>query len=103
MIASELASAFDTTGGDVRSWGSDRKACETLSRTSLAAASSSIVNSNSILMLLRPTLEEEVIFLIPAIPLIAFSKGSVICDSIISALAPEYDVLTLTLGGSMAG
>ncbi len=87
-MASELASAFETTGGASRSGGRDRCACDTLSRTSLAAASRSIPRSNSTLMLLVPLLLDEVIFLIPAIPFTAFSRGSVICVSIISALAP---------------
>ena len=77
-IASALASALDTTGGLVRSCGNWRTDWETLSLTSLAAASRSIPSSNSMLILLRPTLEEEVIFLIPAIQLIAFSNGYVI-------------------------
>src|SRR5688572_6753110 len=103
MIASELASAFDTTGGASRSVGKERVACETLSLTSLAAASRSTLKSNSTLILLDPALLEEVIFLIPAIPLIAFSRGSVICVSMISGFAPPYEVRTLMLGGSIAG
>gem|GEM_PF-3928707 len=88
MIDSALASAFDTTGGASRSFGSEREASETLSRTSLAAASRSMLRSNSTLILLLPWLLIEVMFLIPAMPLMAFSSGSVICDSMISALAP---------------
>ena len=70
------------------SLGKDRTACETLSRTSFAASSSSLSRLNSILMLLVPWLLEEEIFFIPSILFTAFSSGSVIWDSIISELAP---------------
>src|SRR5690349_10267395 len=102
-IGSEEASAFDTTGGASKSEGREREACDTLSRTSFAAVSRSTPKSNSTLMLLRPWLLLEVMFLIPAIPLMAFSNGSVIWVSRMSGLAPPYEVLTLILGGSMAG
>src|SRR5215216_6124612 len=100
-MGSELASAFDTTGGASKSLGREREAWDTLSRTSLVAASRSTPKSNSTLILLLPALLEEVIFFTPAIPLIAFSNGSVICVSMISGLAPPYDVLTLIFGGSI--
>ncbi len=54
-------------------------------------------------MLLLPMDDPDEIDLTPSIPLIAFSSGSVICDSIISGLAPAYEVCTLMVGGSMAG
>ena len=91
MIDSELASALETTGGESRSDGRERTACETLSRTSFAAASRSIPNSNSTLILLVPLLLDEVIFRIPAMPLIAFSSGSVICVSTMSGLDETGD------------
>ena len=43
---------------------------------------------NSTVIELDPRLRAEEIVLTPAIPLMAFSSGSVICDSITSALAP---------------
>ncbi|MNX89514.1 hypothetical protein D3C86_1215310 [compost metagenome] len=88
MIGSESASALETTGGASISCGRLRTACETLSRTSLAASSKFLSKLNSIVMLLLPWLLEDVMFRIPSIELMAFSKGSVICDSIMSALAP---------------
>src|SRR5215831_2875345 len=103
MIGLALASAFEITGGASRSAGSERAAEETLSLTSLAAASRSMPNSNSTFILLRPWLLEDVMFFTPAIPLMAFSSGSVICVSMISGLAPPYELLTLILGGSIAG
>ena len=87
-MASLLASALETIGWESISSGKLRMACETLSLTSFAAASKSFSKLNSIVMELLPWLLEEVIFRIPSIELIAFSRGSVICDSIISALAP---------------
>ena len=39
----------------------------------------------------------------PAMPFTDSSSGSVICDSITSALAPTYEVLMLTMGGSTLG
>ena len=88
IIGSELASALVTTGGASRSCGRLRIACDVLSRTSLAAFSRSSPILNSTVMLLFPTDDEEESDLIPSMPFIAFSSGSVICDSIISALAP---------------
>ena len=87
IILEEPASDLLTIGGSV-SAGNERCAWETLSRTSFAAASRSKPTSNSTVMLLRPcvlTLDRE---RIPEIPLILSSRGSVICDSITSALAP---------------
>ena len=83
-----LASAFDTTGGASRSLGSERVAWDTLSRTSLAASSRLEPSTNSTVMLLLPCELCEDMFLMPAMPLIAFSSGSVIWVSMISALAP---------------
>ena len=54
-------------------------------------------------ILLEPLLLEELMVLIPGIPLIDFSSGSVIWLSMISALAPAYEVRTFTIGGSIAG
>jgi hypothetical protein len=45
-------------------------------------------------MLLEPSEELEVMDLMPGIPLICFSSGSVIWFSITSAFAPVYEVLT---------
>src|SRR4051812_16295779 len=88
MMASELASAFDTTGGGGKSGGNERVGWGNLSRTSLAAAFRANLRAKSTLVLLSPWLLVEVIFLTPAMPLMDFSSGSVICDSIMSALAP---------------
>jgi hypothetical protein len=63
-------------------------ALETLSRTSFAAASISMPSSNSTVILLLPSLLEEVSERMPAMPLIDSSSGSVTCYSITSALAP---------------
>ena len=49
-----LLSALDTTGGASRSLGNERVACDTLSRTSLAASSRFDPNTNSTLILLLP-------------------------------------------------
>src|SRR5215217_1985405 len=103
IILSALASAFVTTGGADISCGNWRWAWLTLSRTSLAAVSKSASRSNSTVMLLLPTELVEVILRIPGTPLMAFSKGSVICDSITSELAPVYVVRTLIMGGSTEG
>jgi hypothetical protein len=54
-------------------------------------------------MLLRPTELVDEMVRMPGIPLIDFSRGSVIWLSIISAFAPVYEVLTVIIGGSMAG
>ena len=83
-----LLSALLTTGGASRSLGNDRTACDTLSLTSLAASSRLVPSSNSTVILLLPCELCEVIFLIPEMPFIPFSSGSVICVSMISALAP---------------
>jgi hypothetical protein len=88
MMASLFASDLVTTGGASMSCGSWRAACDTLSRTSLAAASRSTPRSNSTVMVLTPRLLAEESVRIPAMPLIVFSSGSVICDSTTSALAP---------------
>ncbi|MNE82721.1 hypothetical protein D3C80_1794680 [compost metagenome] len=78
MIASELASALLTTGNPSISLGKLRAACETLSRTSFAASSRSLLRLNSTVILLDPWLLDEEIVRIPSILLIAFSSGSVI-------------------------
>ncbi|MNY00653.1 hypothetical protein D3C86_1331540 [compost metagenome] len=88
MMGSESASAFDTTGGASISWGKLLTAWDTLSRTSLAASSRFFFKSNSMVILLDPWLLEDDMLRIPSMELIAFSKGSVIWDSIISGLAP---------------
>ena len=77
MMGCAFASAFETTG-EHQNPAELSVACETLSRTSLAAVSRSTLNSNSTLILLLPWLLEELIFFTPGIPLIAFSNGSVI-------------------------
>ncbi len=61
-MGSELASAFDITGGASISFGKERSAWETLSLTSFAAASRSMLRSNSTLILLEPELLEDVMF-----------------------------------------
>lgn len=61
---------------------------DTLSRTSLAAASKSVPISNSTVMELLPSAEVEDRDRIPAIPLMLSSSGSVIWDSMTSELAP---------------
>lgn len=53
-------------------------ACDTLSRTSLAAFSKSVPKSNSTVIRLEPIDDCEEIDLTPSIPLIDFSSGSVI-------------------------
>ena len=73
-----LASALETTGGLVKSCGRDLSACDTLSRTSFAAVSKFTPKLNSTVILELPTALEELMVLIPGIPLIPFSKGSVI-------------------------
>ena len=98
-----MASLLLTTGGASISCGKFRTACATLSRTSFAAASKFSPTLNSTVILLRPTWLDEVIERIPGIPFTAFSIGSVTWLSIISLLAPAYDVLTLIVGGSIAG
>src|SRR4030081_2339714 len=103
MIGSESASALVTIGGASMSCGNAFRACETFSRTSLAAFSRSTFNSNSTVILLVPCALEEVIFRTPCTPFTAFSNGSVICCSMISALAPVYDVRTFITAGSIAG
>ena len=80
-------SALETMGFST-SGGKPLCALDTRSRTSLAALSISISKSNSIVMVLLPSLETEVKDRIPDIPFIDSSKGSVIWDSITSALAP---------------
>jgi hypothetical protein len=87
IIGLASASAFETVGGS-QSRGNKRCACETLSRTSFAAVSKSTESSNSTEMLLRPWLLELVSVLIPGIPLMDCSSGSVICVSITSEFAP---------------
>jgi len=54
-------------------------------------------------MVLAPIVDLEDIDFTPSMPLIDFSRGSVICDSIIPEFAPEYDVCTVMIGGSIAG
>ena len=83
----ESASALETIGGSI-SRGNNPNERDTRSRTSLAAVSKSTPKSNSTVMLLRPSRLADVRVLIPEIPLIDSSNGSVIWDSIISALAP---------------
>src|SRR5690606_22643960 len=87
MIGYESASAFETTGGS-QSGGRLLIARDTLSRTSFAAASRSTSRSNSTEMVLLPSRLTEVRDFIPDIPLTDSSRGSVICDSMTSALAP---------------
>src|SRR6478736_6632433 len=102
MMGLESASAFSTTGG-FTSGGRLNNAPETLSRTSLAAASRFTPNSNSTVMELRPSRLTDVSVRIPGTPLMASSSGSVICDSMTSAFATTYDVFTVTTGGSTLG
>jgi hypothetical protein len=54
-------------------------------------------------ILLEPADDEDEMDLTPSIPFIDFSRGSVICDSIISEFAPVYEVDTVIIGGSIAG
>jgi hypothetical protein len=54
-------------------------------------------------MLLFPCELDDVMFLTPSTPFTAFSIGSVIWVSMISAFAPTYEVRTFTTGGSIAG
>ena len=83
----ESASALATTGGST-SLGRFANERATRSRTSLAASSISTAKSNSTEIVERPSRLVEVSVRIPAMPLIDSSKGSVICDSIMSAFAP---------------
>ena len=78
MIKSAFASALDTTGGLLISSGKLLTACPTLSLTSFAAVSKFTPKLNSTVILELPTELDELIVLIPGIPLIAFSNGSVI-------------------------
>ena len=87
-MGSPSASAFATRGGSA-SGGRRLTARLTRSRTSLAARSRSAPSSNSMRMLLEPSEEDEVSVLIPSIPLICSSSGSVIWASITSAFAPR--------------
>ena len=78
MIGCASASALDTTGGASISCGRPLAACDTLSRTSLAAVSRSLSKLNSIVILLEPWALLEEILRIPSMELIAFSRGSVV-------------------------
>ena len=66
-------------------------------------AASATPSSNSTRILLAPSRLVEVRERIPEMPLIEASSGSVICDSMTSALAPVYLVVTVTMGGSTLG
>ena len=101
-IGGASASDFETEGGSA-SVGSTRRARLTRSRTSLAARSRSAPRSNSTVMVDRPARLTELIVRMPSMPLICSSSGSVICESMTSALAPRYSVVTLITGGSTAG
>ena len=83
----EAASVFTITGGS-QSGGNRLMTRETLSRTSLAAASKLPSILNSTVMRLSPSLLEEVKVRIPSIPLMDSSNGCVICVDITSELAP---------------
>jgi len=96
------ASAFWTTGGST-SWGRRRMAPETLSRTSFTAVSISTSSLNSTVMRDDPSLLELDIERIPWTLLIADSRGSVICVSMTSELAPGNEVETVTMAGSTLG
>ena len=96
-IGSLLASALVIVGGASRSCGNRLVAWETLSRTSLAAFSRSASSSNSTVILLDPIADDDDIDFTPSIPLIERSSTSVICDSMISAFAPVYDVETVII------
>ncbi len=86
-MGTRSASALETAGLST-SGGRKRMTCDTLSRTSLAAASKSTSRSNSTVIVLRPSRLTDVRVRIPATPLMDSSSGSVICDSMTSALAP---------------
>jgi hypothetical protein len=77
-MKSELASDLETTGGLLISSGKLREAWLTLSRTSFAAVSKFTPKLNSTVIFEDPTELDELIVLIPGIPLIDFSSGSVI-------------------------
>ena len=102
IMAFEFASCLATIGGS-QSGGRLRWARATRSRTSFVAASRSSPRSNSTTIVLRPSADVDVSERIPAIPLMLSSRGSVICDSITSAFAPAYVVVTFTIGGSTFG
>jgi hypothetical protein len=101
-IGGALASDFDTLGGSA-SAGSCCWARLTRSRTSLAARSRSAPSSNSTVTVDCPWRLTDSMVRMPSTPLICSSNGSVIWESITSALAPRYWVLTLMIGGSTAG
>src|SRR5690606_29215675 len=65
--------------------------------------SRSAPTSNCTVILLLPSALVEVRDLIPWIPLICSSSGSVIWASMTSAFAPTYEELTLITGGSKLG
>ena len=101
-IGGALASDLDTLGGSA-SGGSCCWARLTRSRTSFAARSRLAPRSNSTVTVERPCRLTDSMVRMPSIPLICSSSGSVICESITSALAPRYEVVTLMMGGSTAG
>ena len=74
--------------GDFESSGKLSETLDTLSLISFAAASKSILVSNSILILLLPFSDVESIFFTPSAPPITSSIISVISLDITSALAP---------------
>ena len=93
---------LDTSGGRTCS-GRLSSARATRSRTSFDAASISRLILNSMVIFERPFLLDELMLLIPSIPEIRFSSTWVIFVSMISADAPVYSVLTLTMGDSISG
>jgi hypothetical protein len=74
--------------GGSTSAGNRRTAPATLSRMSLAAASTSAPMANSTRIALCPSREVEAMLRTPATPFTACSSGSVICESMTSGLAP---------------
>ena len=75
----------------------------TLSRTSLAAASTSRLSTNSISICERSSRDFDVTVLMPSMPATASSSTWVTWLSIIWADAPLYRVTIETVGGSMSG
>ena len=87
MMGWESASTLPMMGSSISS-GRKRRARDTLSRTSAAAASGSRDRLNLMLMRLRSERLREVMTSTPSMPANWSSSGLVTCDSITSGDAP---------------
>ncbi len=101
-IGSASASTLEISGG--RAWSGMRSVTRlTASRTSLAAASTSRVGTNSMLMSELPLRLRASIVSMPSMPARASSSTWVMRLSTTAAEAPVYSTSTETIGGSIAG